>query len=183
MFTQTALYVVIGTPTFITPGFADQVVFSGLAILPIRFIGNTVFASYSISPEIGSGISFNTTTGVISGTYTGNTVTVSYQVTGTNSFGSATASFTLSYQRYSPSRISPLAQSGANIEGLNACYYPETNGYNLYPEEWFYTAVADDCVRLETLNLVDNYIRDHEHSWPGLSNRIEDVFSAFITRS
>ena len=181
MFTQTALYVVIGTPTFITPGFADQVVFSGLAILPIRFIGNTVFASYSISPEIGSGISFNTTTGVISGTYTGNTVTVSYQVTGTNSFGSATASFTLSYQRYSPSRISPLAQSGANIEGLNACYYPETNGYNLYPEEWFYTAVADDCVRLETLNLVDNYIRDHEHSWPGLSNRIEDVFSAFIT--
>ena len=91
----------IGTPTFITPGFADQAVFNGLAIIPIRFIGNTVFASYSISPQIGSGISFNTTTGVISGTYTGNPVTVSYQVTGTNSFGSTTASFTLSYKRMS----------------------------------------------------------------------------------
>ena len=74
-----------------------------------------------------------------------------------------------------------LAQSGANIEGLTACYYPETNGYNLYPEEWFYTSMADECTSLETLDLTDNYVTDHEHTWPGLSSRIEDVFSASIT--
>ena len=88
----------IGKPEYISSGFSKQIIFSELASLPIHFVGNTVFASYSIAPSIGSGLSFNETTGVISGTYTGNRAAVTYQVTGTNSFGSVFTSFTLDYR-------------------------------------------------------------------------------------
>lgn len=47
--------------------------------------------SYSISPALPSGLSFNTTTGVISGTPSQASASQSYQITGTNTGGSTTA--------------------------------------------------------------------------------------------
>ena len=72
--------------------------FSGLAIVPIDFEGNTVFTGYAISPVIGSGLSFNTTTGRISGVYTGGASRISYQVTGTNQLGSISTTIVLNYK-------------------------------------------------------------------------------------
>ena len=82
----------MGQPTYLTTGFTEQTVYSGLAIIPIDFVGNTVFTEYSISPVIGNGLSLNTTSGTISGIYNGG---VSRQVTGTNQFGSISTTFTL----------------------------------------------------------------------------------------
>ena len=90
---------VIGQPSWITTGFTSQSVFSGLAILPIRVKGNTVFSSYTLTPTVSSGLNFNSTTGEISGTYNGITTSVQYQLTGTNSFGSISTTFTLHYKR------------------------------------------------------------------------------------
>ena len=88
----------MGQPTYITTGFTEQTIYSGLAIIPIDFLGNTVFTGYSISPVIGNGLSFNTTSGAISGIYNGGVSRVSYQVTGTNRFGSISTTFTLNYK-------------------------------------------------------------------------------------
>ena len=52
-------------------------------------------ASYSISPAIGNGLSFSTTTGLISGTPTAQASAVTYTVTATNAAGSTTATFAL----------------------------------------------------------------------------------------
>ena len=89
----------IGTPTYISTGFKSQAVFVGLAIRPIYFLGNTLFDSYTISPPLDSGLTLNTTTGVISGVYNGRAMNRVYQITGTNSFGSISYSFTLEYKR------------------------------------------------------------------------------------
>jgi alpha-tubulin suppressor-like RCC1 family protein len=47
--------------------------------------------SYSISPSLSAGLTFNTSTGIISGTPTAVAATASYTVTATNSVGSTTA--------------------------------------------------------------------------------------------
>lgn len=89
----------IGQPTHISTGFTSQTVINNLAILPIRIVGNTVFESYTLTPQLTSGLNFNVTTGVISGVYNGITTSVQYQLTGTNQFGSVSTSFTLHYKR------------------------------------------------------------------------------------
>ena len=89
----------IGTPTYISTGFKSQVVFVGLAIRPINMVGNTIFSSFSVTPSLDPGMSLNTTTGVISGVYTGQAMNRMYQITGVNSFGMISESFTLEYKR------------------------------------------------------------------------------------
>ena len=58
----------------------------------------TAITSYSISPAVGNGLNFNTSTGLLSGVFN-NVSTTSYRttyiITGTNSNGSSTATFSL----------------------------------------------------------------------------------------
>ena len=89
----------VGTPTYVSSGFKSLVVFVGLAIRPIYLLGNTIFDSYTITPALDSGLSLNTTSGLISGVYSGQVMNRMYQITGTNSFGSISGSFTLEYKR------------------------------------------------------------------------------------
>ena len=104
---------VIGNPTSISSGFNAQTVFSNIAIVPIRFVGNTVFTSYSISPALPASLSLNTTSGVISGTYTGAAASTIYQVTGTNTMGSISTAFTLNYKgSLLPLSFTPSAERG-----------------------------------------------------------------------
>ena len=89
----------VGTPTYVSTGFKSLVVFVGLAIRPIYLLGNTIFDSYTISPALDSGLSLNTTSGLISGVYSGQAMNRMYQITGVNSFGMISESFTLEYKR------------------------------------------------------------------------------------
>ena len=89
----------VGTPTYVSSGFKSLVVFVGLAIRPIYLLGNTIFDSYTITPALDSGLTLNTTSGLISGIYSGQAMNRVYQITGTNSFGSISDSFTLEYKR------------------------------------------------------------------------------------
>ena len=54
-----------------------------------------VVASYSISPSVGNGLSFNSTTGILTGTPSVAASAVLYTITGTNNAGSDTATFTI----------------------------------------------------------------------------------------
>ena len=59
-------------------------------------------ASWAISPGLPAGLSFNTTTGIISGTPTAITATASYTVTATNITGSATTTVTITVNPKAP---------------------------------------------------------------------------------
>jgi gliding motility-associated-like protein len=78
---------------------ASQTVRQGTAITAmVPSASGGVIASYSISPTLPAGLTFNTTTGEISGTLTAaQTGTVNYTITATNSGGSTTATVTLIY--------------------------------------------------------------------------------------
>ena len=69
---------------------------AGSAISPytVNSTGGTI-TSYSISPAVGNGLSFNSTTGVISGTPATAAAAVTYTITATNTSGTATATYSL----------------------------------------------------------------------------------------
>ena len=82
---------------------------------------------YTISPELPTGLTFNTATGVISGTLTAaQTGTITYTITATNSGGSATATVSLVYNTaptavaLSESSVAENAASGTTIGTLSA---------------------------------------------------------------
>lgn len=65
--------------------------------------------SYSISPALPTGLSFSTTTGVISGTPTAITATASYMVTATNSGGLTNATVTITIMPPAPTISAPAS--------------------------------------------------------------------------
>src|SRR4051812_36126081 len=62
--------------------------------------------SYAISPSLPAGLSFNVTTGVISGTPTAISPATDYTVTATNSGGSTTVTLTITVNDAPPSGLS-----------------------------------------------------------------------------
>jgi hypothetical protein len=70
-------------------------------------------ASYSISPSAPTGLTFDTTTGLLSGTPTVVASSTIYTITGTNATGSAAATFTLTV-------TDPIAISAPAIAGVTA---------------------------------------------------------------
>jgi hypothetical protein len=67
---------------------------SAVAGYTINSTGGAI-ASYSISPAVSNGLSFSTTTGLISGTPTAQASAVTYTITATNATSTASATFTL----------------------------------------------------------------------------------------
>ena len=84
-------------PSALSYAPASQTVRQGTAITAmVPSASGGVIASYSISPALPAGLSFNTTTGIVSGTLTAaQTGSVTYTITATNSGGSTTATVTL----------------------------------------------------------------------------------------
>ena len=109
-----------------TPG--SQTVRQGTAITNmVPTASGGAVASYSISPALPAGLSFNTTTGIISGTLTAQqTGTVTYTITATNSGGSTTATVTLVYNTaptdvaLSSTSVAENAASGTTVATLSA---------------------------------------------------------------
>ncbi|MDO3625747.1 putative Ig domain-containing protein [Mucilaginibacter sp. BT774] len=59
-------------------------------------------ASWSISPGLPAGLSFDTTTGIISGTPTASSAATTYTITATNTVGSSTTTITISVNAQAP---------------------------------------------------------------------------------
>lgn len=93
---------------------------------------------YSISPTLSSGLSFNTTTGLISGTPSATAATTSYSVTGSNGIGSITRSFTLTVEAAPAFTLSPTTLTKS--VGTSSAFYSisSTGGtitsYSISPE-------------------------------------------------
>lgn len=103
-------------------------------------------SEYSISPNLPAGLSFDTSTGIISGTPTGSTLPITYTITATNAYGSNSTSVIISVcaaASGSPSvtisTISTTVCQGANVlftavvtnQGTNAIYQWKKNGINV----------------------------------------------------
>ena len=86
----------------------------------ISSTGGTI-ASYAISPTAPAGLTFNTTTGLLSGTPTAVAGATAYTITATNASGSATQTFTLTVTVTAPaftiSSASETKASGSAITG------------------------------------------------------------------
>jgi hypothetical protein len=107
----------VSAPAF-TISKSTETAYVGTAIsgYSINSTGGAV-ASYSISPDISTtpsnGISFNTSTGLISGTPTAAAPAVTYTITGTNASGSATATYALTVNAASTSNSAQAAADAA----------------------------------------------------------------------
>jgi hypothetical protein len=88
---------VISTPPIFTLSSTSETLTASTSALSGYTISSTggTIASYSISPLAPPGLTFNGLTGVLSGTPTETRAATTYTITGSNSHGSATATFRL----------------------------------------------------------------------------------------
>lgn len=90
-------------PTLAVPAFTlsstseTKMVNNAISGYTISSTGGAI-ASYAISPAAPAGLTFNTATGLLSGTPTATQSATTYTITATNASGSATATFTLTVQ-------------------------------------------------------------------------------------
>jgi hypothetical protein len=107
------------------------------------FTGYTISASvasdyYSISPSLSSGLSFNTTTGLVSGSPTVAAAARTYTITGTNSIGSTSRSFNLTVEQAPAFTLSPSSLT-KSVGASNSFYSISSTGgtissYSISPE-------------------------------------------------
>ena len=75
-----------------------QVIYKGLAFPMMRCIPNSYAESFSIQPELPSGMAFDTKTSVISGVYNGEPMKVIYTITASNEVDSVSQTLTIDYR-------------------------------------------------------------------------------------
>jgi hypothetical protein len=93
----------VAAPAFTLSSTTEtKMVNSAITGYTISSTGGTI-ASYAISPAAPAGITFNTSSGLLSGTPTSVRSATAYTITGTNASGSATATFTLTVSSSAPS--------------------------------------------------------------------------------
>lgn len=83
---------------------------SSITALSPTSTGGTI-ATYSISPSLPAGLSFNTTTGIISGTPTSVSAQTSYLITGTNVSGNVTATIVITVNDNAQPPLPPVVIS------------------------------------------------------------------------
>ncbi|WP_415580522.1 putative Ig domain-containing protein, partial [Flavobacterium longum] len=97
--------------------------------------GNVV--SYSVSPALPSGLTLNTSTGVISGTPAAVTATATYTVTATNSGGSTTFGIVITVNDVAPSSLTYTSPNvftvGNTITNLNPSVTGSVVSYSVSP--------------------------------------------------
>ncbi|NGZ44610.1 hypothetical protein EWU23_08985, partial [Cytophagaceae bacterium 50C-KIRBA] len=93
--------------------------------------------SYSISTPLPTGLSFNTTTGVISGTPTVVSAATNYTITATNGTGSTTAVINITVNAVAPSGLSYNTPNvytvGTTITALNPTVTGSVDSYSILP--------------------------------------------------
>jgi len=97
-------------PSSLTYAYGSPIYTKGMAITTnTPSVSGGVVVSYSVSPALPAGLSFNTATGVISGTPTALASAANYTVTATNTGGSTTAVLLVTVNDVAPSSLSYAA--------------------------------------------------------------------------
>jgi hypothetical protein len=105
----------VAAPAFTLSSTAEtKTVNNAITGYTISSTGGTI-ASYAISPAAPAGTTFNTTTGLLSGTPTSTQSATSYTITATNTAGSSTGTFTLTITALVVGPASMLALSRSSV--------------------------------------------------------------------
>ena len=134
------------TITKLTPNFAPFITLSsngeavalGNAVSGYSIINSGGLAtSYSITPALPSGLTFNTTTGLISGNPTSVIAQTYYHITATNAHGNSQATYTITVAElpvFSLSASSEIVQSGHAIAGYSITHSGgDISSYSISP--------------------------------------------------
>ena len=79
-------------------GTQTQVIYKDLPFTPIHCAADSAVDSFSIRPDLPSGLSFDGETGTLSGIYTGEPQKVTYTITATYNITSVSQTVTLDYR-------------------------------------------------------------------------------------
>jgi len=113
--TQSNQRATVTAPAFTLSSTTEtKLVNSAISGYTISSTGGTI-ASYSISPAVPAGITFNTSTGLLSGTPTSSQSATAYTITATNAGGSSTRTFTLTITVPVTGPASMLAVSRSSV--------------------------------------------------------------------
>ena len=115
----------LAAPSFTLSSTSEtKIVNNAISGYTISSTGGAI-ASYAISPAAPAGLTFNTATGLLSGTPTATQSATTYTITATNASGSATATFNLTVSSSAPSfflsstsetRVATIALAGYTID-------------------------------------------------------------------
>lgn len=142
------------TPTLAAPAFTvsaiaeTKTVNTSISGYTITSTGGTI-ASYAISPAVPSGTTFNTTTGLLTGTPTATQIATAYTITATNASGSAARTFTLTVSAV----IYTVGQTGP---GGGKVFYVSNTPFACGP----------------SLNLTCSYLEVAPKNWSGMSEEL-----------
>jgi hypothetical protein len=148
------------TVTILAPAFTlssaseSKTVNTAITGYTISSTGGAI-ASYAISPAAPAGLSFSTSTGLLSGTPTTVAGATAYTITATNASGSATQTFTLTVT----AAVYTVGQTGP---GGGTVFYVAATPFACGP------TLATTCTYLEaapTSNTVANYWTDATYAW------------------
>ena len=147
-----------------TSGLAStRSAFSGYSISTTRGTGTV----YSIYPAISNGLTFSTSTGLISGTPIADAGPVTYTITGTNSSGYATATYSISVDsthQYIDCRFAPFFSSTElHVQANDSLIFSDCDSY-----ESSVTEINNDVVS----NVADVEIRDGRTFTISISNSV-----------
>ena len=79
-------------------GVQTQIIYKDLTFTPIHCAADSAVDSFSIRPDLPSGVSFDGETGTLSGVYTGEPQKVTYTITATYNTTSVSQTVTLDYR-------------------------------------------------------------------------------------
>ena len=128
----------------------------------INSTGGTI-ASYSISPSVPAGLTFNGSTGVLSGTPTQASAATTYAITGSNSYGTATATF----------RLRVMGEIGETGPGGGTIFYVATTPFACGPTR------ATTCNYLEAAPALWNGgLADPNRRWANITYQDATVNNA-----
>jgi hypothetical protein len=112
------LTVTLGAPAFSLPSISEtRAAGTALSGYTISSTGGTI-ASYSISPSAPTGLTFSTSTGLLSGTPTVAASTTTYTITATNTTGNSTAEFALTVNVGAASKAMITTQPSGAVNGV-----------------------------------------------------------------
>ena len=118
-------------------------------------------ASFSISPAAPAGMTFNTTTGALSGTPTSAAAATTYTITGTNISGTASKTFVFTVKAYVAYNVGSTGPTGGII------FYASATGFPCGP------TLSDTC----------NYLEAAPSNWFGAGADTKRVWSSITTAS
>lgn len=136
--------------TSVSLGFTERTLFIGAPFLPIQILVDGYVSNFVISPNLPSGLVLDSQHRLISGVYSGEEMTQTYELTAVNNEDSVSAVFTLSFERTPPLQGLPV-DFNSSLHVIDVCYYDIDSSDAVIPNEWYYQNAANHCANMDKL--------------------------------